>query len=75
MLPFMIMPGDAHEKEITVDDHSTFCKKLDATQTTQYAIHSTLLQHCRYTIHSFSTAADIIVPKWSDSDDSDESNQ
>ena len=43
-------------------------------QTTQYSIHNTLLQHYRYTIHSFSTAADIIVPKWSDSDDSDESN-
>ena len=35
-------------------------------QTTQYWIW--------YTIHSFSTAADIIVPKWSDADDSDESN-
>jgi len=31
MVPFMLMPGDAHEKEITVDDHSTFCKKLDTT--------------------------------------------
>jgi len=43
-------------------------------QTTKSVIHNTLLQHYRYTIHSFSTAADIIVPKWSDSDDSDESN-
>jgi len=32
MLPFMLMPGDTHEKEITIDDHSTFCKKLDATK-------------------------------------------
>jgi len=31
MVPFMILPGDAHEKEITVDDHATFCKKLDVT--------------------------------------------
>ena len=30
MLPFMIMPGDAHEKEITIDNHSIFHKKLDA---------------------------------------------
>jgi len=27
-----IMPGDAHEKEITVDDHSTFCKNLDVVK-------------------------------------------
>jgi len=32
MLPFMIMSGETHEKEITVDDHSTFCKKLDTTK-------------------------------------------
>ena len=32
MVPFMLMPGDGPEKEITVDDHSTFCKKLDATK-------------------------------------------
>ena len=32
MVPFMILPGDAHEKEITVDDHATFCKKLDVTK-------------------------------------------
>jgi len=32
MVPFMLMPGDGPEKEITIDDHSTFCKKLDATK-------------------------------------------
>ena len=31
MVPLMVMPGDTHEKEITIDDHSTFCKKLDVT--------------------------------------------
>ena len=32
MIPFMLMPGDAHEKEITINDHAIFCKKLDVTK-------------------------------------------
>jgi len=32
MVPLMIMPGDAHEIEITIDNHSMFCKKIDATK-------------------------------------------
>jgi hypothetical protein len=32
LVPLMVLPGDNHEKDILISDHSSFCKRIDAVK-------------------------------------------